>query len=158
MKNKLLVACMIMVLLATTNRGYCVNYTAPGYEAVIGDYIESYMRSDFKKLDHILSDEACVKIPRAEKVIVQDRASLIESMRNDKGTTQQCTNKYEIITSTDALVIARVDFQYQEFKQQNYIILEKNDNKEWKITQVCKVFGSNAPQTSGPANVSAKAN
>jgi len=107
-----------------------------------------------------LSDDACVKIPRAEKVIVQHKSSLVNEMREEKGIVQACTSKYEIIAHSDALVIARVDFQYENFKQHNFVILEKNDDKEWKITQVCKVFQNTdkpvEPSTNN--NISAKVN
>ncbi|MGF7082873.1 nuclear transport factor 2 family protein [Mucilaginibacter sp. UYCu711] len=143
MKSKLLVICIIVALAITTNSSYAkVPPVVSNYEAVIGDYITSYMNSDSKKLKKILSDDACVKIPRAEAVIVQHKANLVEQMRVD-AVKQNCTSKYEIIVKSDALVIARVDFEYASFKQQNYITLEKNEDKEWKITQICKFFPAN---------------
>jgi len=45
-----------------------------------------------------------------------------------------------VLAKSDALVIARVDFNYENTIQHNFLILEKNIDKEWKITQVCKVF------------------
>jgi hypothetical protein len=141
MKSKFLVVCMILGLLATANSGYSKHPNASGYVAVISDYIDSYTNSDFKKLNKILSDDACVKIPRAEKVIIQNKASLVAQMKAD-ATIQNCTSKYEVIAKSDAIVLARVDFEYENFKQQNFIILEKNEDKEWKITQVCKIFQS----------------
>lgn len=152
MKNKFLVVCMIVGLLATTNSSFSKthNSPAPAYETVIDDYIDSYMTSNFKKLDKVLSDDVRVKMPRAEKVIVQYKADLLDRMKAD-GTKQDCTSEYELIAKSDALIIARVDFQYTNFKQQNFITMEKNDNNEWKITQVCKIFKNNdatgSPQT-----------
>lgn len=142
MKNKLLVVCMIVGLLATTNSSFSKTYKAPTYETVIDDYIDSYMTSNVKKLDKVLSDDVRVKMPRAEKVIVQYKADLLDRMKAD-GTKQDCTSEYEVIAKSDALIIARVDFQYANFKQQNFITMEKNDNNEWKITQVCKIFKNN---------------
>jgi len=160
MKKNLLVALMIMVLAATTNNGFSVPNSIPSYEKILLQFIDSYTKSDYKKLDEILSDDACVKIPRAEKVIVQHKSSLVNEMREEKGIVQACTSKYEIIAHSDALVIARVDFQYENFKQHNFVILEKNDDKEWKITQVCKVFQNTdkpvEPSTNN--NISAKVN
>jgi hypothetical protein len=158
MKNKLLVACMIVILSATTNLKVSAGESKPGYETVINDYIDSYMRSDYKKLKHILSDDATVKIPRAEKVIVQNKNSLVENMRADQGTIQQCSNKYQVISSSSALVIARVDFLYTNFDQQNFIVLEKDDNQEWKITEICKIFQDKVDHQSVPQNISAKVN
>jgi len=150
MKNKLLVACMIVVLLATTTSSFSNTYKAPTYENVIDDYIDSYMTSNFKKLDKVLSEDVRVKMPRAEKVIVQYKADLLERMKAD-ATKQDCKSEYEVIAKSDALIIARVDFQYANFKQQNYITIEKNDNNEWKITQVCKIFKNNDTSGSTPS-------
>jgi hypothetical protein len=156
MKSKLLVICVIVALAITTNSSYAkVPPVVSNYEAVIGDYITSYMNSDSKKLKKILSDDACVKIPRAEAVIVQHKANLVDQMRID-AVKQTCTSKYEIIVKSDALVIARVDFEYANFKQQNYITLEKNEDKEWKITQICKFFPANdKSQVSGTGDATA---
>jgi len=148
MKNKLLVVCMIIGLLATTNSSFSKTYKTPTYESVIDDYIDSYMTSNFKKLDKVLSDDVRVKMPRAEKVIVQYKADLLERMKAD-ATKQDCTSEYEVIAKSDAIIIARVDFQYANFKQQNYITMEKNDNNEWKITQVCRIFKNN--DATGPS-------
>jgi len=150
MKNKFLVVCMIIGLLATTNSSFSKTYKAPTYENVIDDYIDSYLTSNFKKLDKVLSDDVRVKMPRAEKVIVQYKADLIERMKAD-ATKQDCTSEYEVIAKSDAIIIARVDFQYANFKQQNYITMEKNDNNEWKITQVCKIFKNNDTSGSTPS-------
>jgi hypothetical protein len=61
-------------------------------------------------------------------------------MKNTAGTQQNCQSNYEVLANSDALVIARVDFTYHDNIQHNYLIVEKNDNQEWKITQVCKMF------------------
>lgn len=160
MKKNLLVAFTIMVLLATTNNGFSVPNSVPSYEKIILAFIDSYTKSDYKKLDEILSDDASIKIPRAETVIVQHKSSLISQMREEKGIVQACTSKYEIIAHSDAIVIARVDFQYENFKQHNFVVLEKNDDKEWKITQVYKVFQNNdkSVEPSTNNNISAKVN
>ena len=147
-------------MLGTTNSSFSGPNSKPGYEKILLDFIDSYTKADYKKLDGILSDDACVKIPRAEKVIIQNKSSLVDEMREDKGTVQACTSKYEIIAYSDAIVIARVDFQYENFKEQNFLTLEKNDTKEWKITLVCKVFqGTNKlVEPSVNNNISAKIN
>lgn len=154
MKNKILVVCMILVSLATASSGYAKdNGKVSNYEAVIGDFIDSFMNSNYKKLDNVLSDNACVKIPRAEKVIVQDRSSLVSKMREESGTKQNCSSSYQVIAKSDAIVIARVDFQYPGFKQQNFIVMEKNDDQQWKITQVCKLSVNNNKHMAPMQNV-----
>jgi hypothetical protein len=152
MKNKLLVVCMVIGLLATTNSSFSKNYKAPTYETVIDDYIDSYITANVKKLDKVLSEDVCIKMPRAEKVIVQYKADLLDRMKAD-ATKQDCTSEYEVIAKSDALIIARVDFQYANFKQQNFITIEKNENNEWKITQVCRIFKNNDSTSGTPHSV-----
>jgi hypothetical protein len=61
-------------------------------------------------------------------------------MKKEAGVQQNCSANYEVLAKSDALVIARVDFGYQDCIQHNYLIVEKNAGHDWKITQVCKIF------------------
>ncbi len=140
MKNKFLLVCIISLLSATTMYAYTDPKSDAGYTAVIRDFIDSHMNSNYKKLNKVLDENSTLKIPRGEKVIQQSKSSLIEEMKNTAGTQQNCKSNYEVLAKSDALVIARVDFSYQDNIQHNYLIVEKNDNQEWKITQVCKMF------------------
>lgn len=141
MKNKILVACMICVLSATTfAHSKPLEKVSTGYDKIILDFIDSHENSDYKKLDDILNDDACFKLPRGEKVLVQSKSSLIAQMKKDKGVQQNCESKYEVLAKSDAIVIARIDFKYDNCTQHDFLILEKNMDKEWKITQVCKMF------------------
>jgi len=151
--------CMVIALLATTSSSFSATHTGPkppAFETVIDTYINSVMNSDFKKLDKILSDDARVKMPRAEKVITQYKTDLLSAMKAD-ATKQDCTSEYEVVAKSDAMIIARVDFQYTNFKQQNFLTIEKDENNEWKITQVCKFFKNN-DQAAGTSEGSVSVN
>jgi len=111
-----------------------------GYTTVIRDFIDSHMTSNFKKLKSIMSDNSVLKIPRGEKVLVQEKDDLVSMMKKDAGTQQNCQSNYEVLAKSDAMVIARVDFNYENCTQHDYLIIEKNDKQDWKITQVCKLF------------------
>ena len=140
MKNKFLVVCVISLLSATTLFAYTGPKVEAGCTAVIRDFIDSHMSSNYKKLNKVLDENSSFKIPRGQKVIHQDKSSLVEAMKSNAGTQQNCQSNYEVLANSDALVIARVDFTYHDNIQHNYLIVEKNDNQEWKITQVCKMF------------------
>jgi hypothetical protein len=114
--------------------------TETGYTTVIRDFIDSHMTSNFKKLKSIMSDNSVLKIPRGEKVLVQEKDDLVSMMKKDAGTQQNCQSNYEVLAKSDAMVIARVDFNYENCTQHDYLIIEKNDKQDWKITQVCKLF------------------
>ena len=130
---------MSLLMAATTVFGSSTPKNEANYDKVIQDFIESHLFTNYKKLATALNDEASFKIPRQEEVIVQDRLNLIYQMKQNAGALQNCESRYEVLSKSDAIVIARVDFQYPDFTQHNYIILEKNRDKEWKITQVYKM-------------------
>lgn len=87
-----------------------------------------------------MSDNSVLKLPRGEKVLVQEKDDLVSMMKKDAGTQQNCQSNYEVLAKSDAMVIARVDFNYENCTQHDYLIIEKNDRHDWKITQVCKMF------------------
>ncbi|RAV46934.1 hypothetical protein DIU36_30030 [Mucilaginibacter rubeus] len=138
MKNKFLLACIVGLLSASTMYGRTAAET--GYAGVIRDFIDSHMTSNFKKLKSIMSDNSVLKLPRGEKVLVQEKDDLVSMMKKDAGTQQNCQSGYEVLAKSDAMVIARVDFNYENCAQHDYLIIEKNERQDWKITQVCKMF------------------
>lgn len=149
MRNKFLMACIILGLSATVNTTYAADGTtpiAPSYKDVINSYVDSYVNGNAKKLDKVLSDEANVKIPRFDAVLIHSKASLLAQMKASGATHQNCESKIEVLDKSDAIIIAKVDFKYNEFTQHNYLTLEKNENKEWKITQVCRFFEDVKPK------------
>ncbi|HTD99666.1 MAG TPA: hypothetical protein VK668_10270 [Mucilaginibacter sp.] len=141
MKITIFKACLIGVLAAfsiTANAN--TTPAANDYKKIILDFIDSHMNANYKKLNKIMNDDATFKIPRGENVVVQTKAALVDDMKQTGQLKQNCQSKYEVVAQSSSLVIARVDFNYENTVQQNYLILEKNADKEWKITQVCKIF------------------
>lgn len=155
MRNKFFMACIILGLSAAVNTTYATDGIAPSYKDVINNYIDGCMNSNAKKLDKVLSDDASVKIPRADVVLVHNREGLLAQMKSDGATHQNCESKYEVLDKSDAIIIAKVDFKYNEFTQHNYLTLEKNENKEWKITQVCRFFEDVKPKAAAMPDVTA---
>ncbi|MEO3408077.1 hypothetical protein AAFN85_29455 [Mucilaginibacter sp. CAU 1740] len=154
MKRTLFLACIISLLSASL-----LNASTPGnrdYTSVIRDFIDSHMTTDVKKFKDIMDDRATLKIPRGEKVLVQEKDDLVNSMKGEAGTQQNCTSAYEVLAKSDALVIARVDFNYENTIQHHYLIIEKNANMDWKITQVCKMFDDIKMPENGNNSIAAR--
>lgn len=107
---------------------------------VITDFIDSYMNTDFKKMDRIMAPNAVLQMPRGEAVTIRDKSDVVEGMKSTGITHQICEPGYELIGESEALVIARVDFDYGYTIEHNYLIIAKNENKEWKITGILKMF------------------
>ena len=141
MKIRIFAASILFILSVVTAKGSAVQaLSSPDYNDVIKDFIASHMKSNYKKLNLILAVDAQVKVPRGETVIVQNRHDLVNHAKEDEGVEQDCGFSYEVIAKSDAIVIARVDFKYKNCIQHNYLTIEKNEDKEWKITQDCKIF------------------
>ena len=103
-----------------------------------------------------MDEHATLKIPRGEKVLIQEKDDLVSSMKKEAGTQQNCTSDYEVLAKSDALVIARVDFNYENCIQHHYLIIEKNTSQDWKITQVCKMFDDIKIPENGSNSIAAK--
>jgi len=142
-------ACIIFILSAAASQASSGPKIAPGYDKVIKDFIESHMKSNHAKLETVLNDDANIKIPRGETVLVQNKSDIVAQMQQSEGVQQNCESAYEVLAKSDAIVIARVDFKYANCIQHNYIILEKNQDKEWKITEDCKIFDDIKPAEAG---------
>ncbi len=149
MRLKAFMACIIFILSAAASQASSGQKVAPGYDKVIKDFIESHMKSNHAKLESVLNDEANIKIPRGETVLVQNKSDIVAQMQQSEGVQQNCESAYEVLAKSDAIVIARVDFKYANCIQHNYLILEKNQDKEWKITEDCKIFDDIKPVDTG---------
>ena len=111
-----------------------------GCVKVIKSYIDSYMNNDHRLMNKILADGATLKLSRGETLLIQPKKSIVDFMHESGKMTQDCDAKYEVLSNSTALVVARVDFDYKNATQHTYLIIEKDADKEWKITQVCKII------------------
>ncbi|RYU91386.1 hypothetical protein EWM62_05445 [Mucilaginibacter terrigena] len=139
MKKKILITCLMWVL-----GGALVNATPDRegrmYDKVIKTFIESHMTSAYQKLNSVLADNAVFKLSRGEGILVQTKSALVEQLKKEPAINQNCDYSYDIMAESDAIVIAKVNFFYPDGVQENYLMLERNPDKEWKIANVYKMF------------------
>jgi Putative lumazine-binding len=107
---------------------------------VINSYIDSYINNNSKLMNKILAEGATLKLSRGETLMIQPKESLVDFMNSSGKMVQNCEAKYDVLSKSGALVIARVDFDYANAIQHVYLILERNADEGWKITQVCKMI------------------
>ncbi|MBB2146249.1 hypothetical protein GM921_12180 [Pedobacter sp. LMG 31464] len=116
------------------------------YQTVISHYMDSYKASDYKKLRAILAEDAVFKSNRDVRVVKQSGEAIIGFLKK-KGLSeeQDCNLSYEIISKTNAIVIAKVSVKYELFNgdQDNFLVIENQGKDEWKITQVYKMYLEN---------------
>jgi len=121
MRSKIFKVLIIGLLLAFTGKTYAVP-VRPIITKTIRDFIDSHMNSNYKKLDAVMGEDATFKIPRGEVCVNQSKAKLVKQMQQIANVTQNCDAKYEVLAKSDALVIARVDFNYENTIQHNFNI------------------------------------
>lgn len=107
---------------------------------VIDAYAESHVNTDAARLEKILSYDALVKFSKGNEVSSQGQASVIKLMRQNQGIRQNCSTVVDVLASSDAMVLAKVNFVYEGFIVENYLTLELDRNQAWKITRINKFF------------------
>ncbi|HEY4322938.1 MAG TPA: hypothetical protein VGN20_03100 [Mucilaginibacter sp.] len=139
MKNTKFMVCIIVLLSTLTMKAIAGPPSAASI-TVIKNYISSYMHDDFKLMKKILADDAKLKLSRGETLLVQSRQSIVDFMRECGKINLDCDSKYEVLSNSTAMVMARVDFDFPNATQHTYLVIEENPDKEWKITEICKVI------------------
>jgi len=157
MKITIFKACLVGILTAFSISAYSGPIKGD-YDSVVKEYIDSHMNGNYKLLKKIMNNEATFQIPRAEKVVVQTKSDIVDAMKTEGGVKQNCEAKYEVVAKSSALVMVRVDFCYDNCIQQNFLVLEKNDDKQWKIAQVYKIFNDKDSGTTEPKVIANKSN
>ncbi|WP_231426672.1 MULTISPECIES: hypothetical protein [Pedobacter] len=143
MKLRALVILLLGMII--TNNVTAGEKPTASHNSVINHFMDSYINSDYKKLKAILSDDAVYTSNRDVRVIKHKGSDILNHLKKNDGVKQKdCNISSTIISETEALVIARIDVNYELFdgNQQNIVVIEKDKKGEWKITQVYKMFTS----------------
>jgi hypothetical protein len=139
MKNTKFAVCIIILLSALTTKSIA-SPPAAGSLTVIKNYINSYIHNDCKLMKSILAYDAKLELSRNETLLVQSRQSIIDLMKECGKMNLNCDSKYEVLSNGTALVVAKVDFDFPNAIQHTYLVIEENEDKEWKITEICKII------------------
>jgi hypothetical protein len=133
---------MLSAVLCTTLTvtAFADNLPAPKAKNVIDQFADSHMSTDANKLSKILSADATFKFTKGTEVLSQSHISILKQMRQNDGIKQNCTTDIEVLSSNDAMVMAKVNFIYNDFIIENYLTLELDQNQNWKITRINKFF------------------
>lgn len=133
---KLLVPALILLIQTT----YLRADVPKTYQNIMTTLANSILTHDFKTMRDILSYDAKMKLSRNNKVIVHTKDQLIELMRSQQQVVLNCTSNIEYLSVSDAIVIARLDMKFKDFTAFNYVTLEKNEEEEWKVSSIYKLY------------------
>lgn len=77
---------------------------------VLDVFAESHVNTDAKSLEKILGLDALIKFTRGNEVLSQGQSAVIKLMRQNQGIKQNCSTEFDVLASSDALVLAKVIF------------------------------------------------
>lgn len=116
------------------------NLPAPKAKNVIDQFADSHINTDANKLAKVLSADAVMKYNKGSEVLSQNQAATIKLMKQNEGIKQNCKTNIEVLACNEAMVMAKVNFIYDDFTIENFLTLELDKHQNWKITRVNKFF------------------
>jgi len=137
LKTKLF--CTVLCAVLTTT-AFAKNRPGLTLKNVISEFAQSHINTDVSKLARILSTDAVLKFTKGNEVLSQSQISIMKIMKQNEGIKQNCSATIDIITSSSAMAMAKVNFTYEDFVIENYLTLELTHDGHWKITQINKFF------------------
>lgn len=142
MKRKFLTCMTILSIVCTMASGHIsvdnppkknLN-SKPGY--VVDAFIEAHMHTDAKLFSQVLNDGAFISTSHGSKIVKHSKEALVNFCKKQGKTDLNCDSEYEILSSSNGVVMVRVDFKFPTFTQKNFLTIEKGENDNWTITQV----------------------
>jgi hypothetical protein len=140
MKSKIFMACLLGILSVTTKIYGSTPKTHPGLDNTIIKFMTGIATSDYKKLDEVLAENLFLKVPHLDKVMTYNKSTMLHDIKLRNGMQENFKTNYVVLEECDAFAIVQIDFNYGDSVMRNFIVLENNAEKEWKITQVYESF------------------
>jgi hypothetical protein len=81
-----------------------------------------------------------MKFSKGDEVLSQNQISIMKLMKQNEGIKQNCSTTIDVIASSSAMTLAKVNFVYEDFVIENFLTLELDRNGNWKITSINKFF------------------
>jgi hypothetical protein len=139
MRRKILTVLAILSM-ATTAVTATVDKPVPSVNArassVLDAYVQAHINNDAELFNQILNENAMFRVNRQEQMVQHSKKELIKFYKKGGKLQLNCTGDLQMLSECGCIAIARVDFTYPGFVQQNYVQIEKDKNGVWKITQI----------------------
>jgi hypothetical protein len=105
----------------------------------INTYVDAMTRGKVQGFGDVVDQSAKFNLLRGKNVLSFTKGEMIESIKANKNTEQNCTTSTTIMESNSDLAVVKVDMQFDGFVRTNYVTVA-NTGKGWKITNVYSVF------------------
>jgi len=109
--------------------------------SVIDAFVDAHKHGDAQLFNLILSQGAMLKMNRGDEVITHTKNELISFYKKSGNIDLNCSSDYEVLSASNCVVVARVDFKFPEFVQQHFVTVEKDKKGVWRITQLNRFTG-----------------
>lgn len=143
MKGKVLLYA-VMLSIATTVANARPDYPSKSVNAkasnVIEAFIEAHTNADAALFNAILNNDAVLKLSRQEQIVTHTKSELVSFYKKSGPITLNCSSDYKVLSSCQCRVMARIDFKFPQFVQQNYVTIEKDKKGQWKITHINRFY------------------
>jgi len=130
----------VMLSITTTVANARPDYPSKSVNAkasnVIEAFVDAHTHADAALFNAILNSSAILKLNRQDEVVTHTKSQLVAFYKRLGLMNLNCSSGYEVLSSSECVVMARVDFKFPEFVQQNYVTIEKDKKGLWKITQI----------------------
>ncbi|MES2455959.1 MAG: hypothetical protein V4594_10475 [Bacteroidota bacterium] len=141
MKRKVLMYAVLLCITYTTTAAKpgnpSKNVTARASN-VIEAFVDAHMHGDAALFNAIMNNNAQLKLNRHDEVVMHTKSELVNFYKKSGLILLNCTSDYEILSSNECAVMARVDFKFPEFVQQHYVTIEKDKKGQWRISQISR--------------------
>jgi hypothetical protein len=105
----------------------------------INTYVDAMTRGKVAGFGDVVDQSAKFNLLRGKNVLSFSKSEMIESIKANKNTEQNCTTSTTIMESNTDMAVVKVDMQFDGFVRTNYVTVA-NTGKGWKITNVYSVF------------------
>ena len=105
----------------------------------INTYVDAMTRGKVAGFGDVVDQSAKFNLLRGKNVLSFSKSEMIESIKANKNTEQNCTTSTTIMESNSDMAVVKVDMQFDGFVRTNYVTVA-NTGKGWKITNVYSVF------------------
>ncbi len=111
------------------------NYNVSSASLIEG-YTQAKTTYDANLLSALLHEDVVMRTGRQNQVLKHGKSELIRFYKQNPNVKLNCVTSCEMLSVCYNVVMARVDLQFPNFVQQNYLTMERNNKGEWKITQI----------------------
>ena len=155
MKNKIKLSLLLLAALFSVNVVLAKSLPDTAGLPIVTNFANCFMHPNADILRTILDDEAVMKMPRFNTVIIQTKDQLTQEAQANAGTSQNCASEISVLSSSNAILVAEVTFRYSDFQESVYVTVERS-GEQWKITQMVKMFSDRPAATNRASDITAQ--